>query len=75
MRGRARETGHTASVYARPGVDTCNPAEERDPSFVYRIDMETLRLDQVRPVGATPKCLAVSPDGRFLLVADRSPMT
>ena len=56
--------------FERPGADTCHPAEERDRSFVYRIDMTTLRVDQVLPVGATPKYLAVSPDGRFLLVAN-----
>nr|MBA3852055.1 YncE family protein [Chloroflexota bacterium] len=56
--------------YDRPGADTCHPDEERDPSFVYRIDMSTLSIDQVLPVGATPKYLAVSPDGRFLLVAN-----
>ena len=56
--------------FDRPGADTCHPAEERDPSFVYRIDMASLRIDQVLPVGATPKYLAVSPDGRFLLVAN-----
>lgn len=56
--------------FERPGGDTCDPAEERDPSFVYRIDMERLRIDQMLPVGATPKYLAVSPDGDFLLVAN-----
>ncbi|CAN5508827.1 hypothetical protein BH20CHL6_BH20CHL6_20680 [soil metagenome] len=56
--------------YDRPGADTCHPDEQRDPSFVYRIDMSTLSIDQVLPVGATPKYLAVSPDGRFLLVAN-----
>ncbi len=56
--------------FERPGADTCNPPEERDPSFVYRIDMDRFRIDQVLPVGATPKYLAVSPDGDFLLVAN-----
>lgn len=56
--------------YDRPGADTCHPGEQRDASFVYRIDMADLEIDQVLPVGATPKYLAVSPDGRYLLVAN-----
>ncbi|MDQ3449078.1 MAG: YncE family protein, partial [Chloroflexota bacterium] len=58
------------SGYDRPGADTCYPAEQRDPSFVYRIDIASLAIDQVLPVGATPKHLAVSPNGRRLLVAN-----
>lgn len=56
--------------FTNPGEDTCYPAENRDDSFVYRIDVATLRIDQVLMVGATPKFLAVSPDGRVLVVAN-----
>lgn len=41
-----------------------------DPSFVYRINTTTLAIDQVIPVGAVPKFLAVSPDDRTLLVSN-----
>ncbi len=56
--------------FDRPGADTCYPSENRDDSFVYRIDVQTLRKDQLLKVGATPKYLAVSPDGRVLVVAN-----
>ncbi len=42
----------------------------RDPSFVYRIDMESLEIDQVIQVGTVPKFLAVSPDGDQVLVSN-----
>ncbi len=58
------------SGFDNPGEDTCYPAEGRDDSFVYRIDVASLSIDQVLKVGATPKYLAVSPDGRVLVVAN-----
>ena len=41
-----------------------------DNSFVYRVDSETLEIDQVIEVGATPKFLAVSPDDRWIVVSN-----
>jgi YVTN family beta-propeller protein len=41
-----------------------------DESFVYRIDISTFEIDQVIPVGAVPKYLAISPDGRWLVVSN-----
>jgi YVTN family beta-propeller protein len=41
-----------------------------DNSFLYRIDTETLEIDQVIEVGAVPKFLAVSPDDQYVLVAN-----
>lgn len=41
-----------------------------DSSFVYRIDTSTFAIDQVIPVGAVPKFLAVSPDGKTLVVSN-----
>ena len=41
-----------------------------DTSFVYRIDTSTFAIDQVIPVGAVPKFLAVSPDGKTLVVSN-----
>ncbi len=49
--------------------DSCNRGEW-DDSFVYRIDLATLAIDDVIPVGAVPKFLAVSPDGRWLVVSN-----
>jgi YVTN family beta-propeller protein len=56
--------------FPRPGDDVCSPEEKRDDSFVYRIDVASLQIVQLIRVGAVPKFLAVSPDGRRLLVSN-----
>lgn len=55
--------------FTRPGSDGCGLAGW-DESFVYRIDTSALKIDQIIPVGAVPKYLAVTPDDRYLLVAN-----
>jgi YVTN family beta-propeller protein len=52
------------------GKDVCTPATAADPSFLYRIDAETLKIDQVIPVGSVPKYVAVSPDDSTVLVTN-----
>ncbi|MGE0878878.1 MAG: beta-propeller fold lactonase family protein [Acidimicrobiia bacterium] len=52
------------------GSDECGPADKYDDSFVYRIDTTRLAIDAVAKVGAVPKYVAVSPDGRTLLVTN-----
>ena len=52
------------------GDDECTPASGYDESFVYRISLETLEIDDAYRVGAVPKVVAVTPDGRFVLVAN-----
>jgi YVTN family beta-propeller protein len=52
------------------GSDSCSPASGYDDSVVYRIDTQTLDVDDVIPVGSVPKYLAVSPDGRRLVVSN-----
>jgi YVTN family beta-propeller protein len=52
------------------GSDDCTPAQGVDASFVYRIDAEALVIDQVIPVGSVPKYVAVTPDGRSVLVTN-----
>src|SRR2546422_927767 len=47
-----------------------SPASGYSNSFVYRIDVAKLAIDQVTEVGAVPKFVAVSPDGRYVLVAN-----
>jgi YVTN family beta-propeller protein len=49
--------------------DDC-PAGDWPDSLVYRIDAVTLQIDQLIRVGAVPKFLAVSPDDRYLVVAN-----
>ncbi len=41
-----------------------------DNSFLYRVDTDTLEIDQVIEVGAVPKFLAVSPDDQYVLVTN-----
>ncbi len=56
------------------GNDTCTPASAKAAgdtnSYVYRIDTQTLQIDQVIEVGLVPKFLAVSPNGKWLLVSN-----
>lgn len=56
------------------GNDDCTPASAEAAgdtnSYVYRIDTSTLEIDQVIEVGLVPKYLAVSPNGKWLLVAN-----
>jgi YVTN family beta-propeller protein len=49
--------------------DKCR-GKDWDPSFVYRIDTATFAIDQVIPVGAVPKFLAVTPDDTTLIVSN-----
>ena len=50
-------------------VDTCQ-GNDRDQSFVYRVDTSTFAIDQVILVGAVPKYLAVSPDNKYVVVSN-----
>ncbi len=57
-------------TFTHPGDDTCTPHQGIDPSFVYRVDVDHLAIDQVIEVGSVPKYVAVSPDGERLLVSN-----
>jgi YVTN family beta-propeller protein len=56
------------------GSDICSPrsaaSDGVSPSYVYRIDVRSLRIDDVYPVGLVPKFLTVTPNGKFLLVSN-----
>ena len=54
----------------RPGFDDCTLADGIADSTVYRISVGSLTVDQVIPVGPVPKFLAVTPDGRLLVVSN-----
>lgn len=62
------------SGFGPEGSDTCTPASARAAgdtnSYVYRIDTHSLAINQVIEVGMVPKYLAVSPDGKWLLVSN-----
>ncbi|MGZ4665010.1 MAG: YncE family protein [Frankiaceae bacterium] len=52
------------------GQDSCSPSSGYSDSYLYRIDVSTLAVDQVIRVGAVPKYVATSPDGKLVLVSD-----
>ena len=52
------------------GDDDCTPSSGYDRSFVYRIDMRKLKIDEAYRVGAVPKVVAVTPDHRYVLVSN-----
>ncbi|HYI75756.1 MAG TPA: YncE family protein [Gaiellaceae bacterium] len=58
------------SGFGPEGSDECTPSSGVHDSFVYRIDMEGLRIDRAYEVGAVPKVVAVTPDHRYVLVSN-----
>lgn len=52
------------------GTDTCTPSSGYNDSFVYRVDVKRLVVDQVIKVGPVPKYVATTPDGRYVLVTN-----
>ncbi len=52
------------------GSDSCAPDSGTDESFLYRVDTKTFQIDQVIPVGAVPKYVAITPDGTKVLVSN-----
>jgi YVTN family beta-propeller protein len=59
-----------ASPFNREGHDDCGPGDGYPNSFVYRINLASLTIDQAIAVGAVPKYLAVTPDKKYLLVSN-----
>ncbi len=55
--------------FNNPGFDEC-PGTAYDPSFVYKISVQTLKIVDVIQVGSVPKYLAVSPDNKYLIVSN-----
>ncbi len=56
--------------FEHPGFDLCTARDRIDRSFVYAIDTRTLRKTDVIQVGEVPKYLAITPDGRTMLVGN-----
>jgi YVTN family beta-propeller protein len=54
----------------REGSDSCTPASNVPPSYLYRISTTDWTIDQVAPVGATPKYVAVTPDDTRVLTSN-----
>ncbi len=56
--------------FGKPGDDVCDPDMGIDTSFVYRIDTTSLEIVEIVEVGAVPKFVEVTPDGKYLLVTN-----
>ena len=53
-----------------PQLGVCSPADGYDRGFVYQIDTRTFRIREAIRLGSLPKDLAITPDGRHLLVSN-----
>lgn len=60
----------TGPGFRGDGGDTCRPQDGVQDSTLYRVDLEALVIDQVIPVGAVPKFVAITPDGGTVLVSN-----
>jgi YVTN family beta-propeller protein len=56
--------------YNKEGTDTCSPSDGYDKSFVYRINRSNYQIDSVYPVGSVPKVVEITPDNKYVLVAN-----
>jgi len=56
--------------FKKEGTDTCSPSDGYDKSFVYRINRSNYQIDAVYPVGSVPKVVEVTPDNKYVLVAN-----
>lgn len=56
--------------FTKEGHDTCSPASGYDTSFLSRINLEDKKIDAVYPVGSVPKVVKVTPDNKYILVAN-----
>jgi len=51
------------------GHDVCSPSSGYDASFLYRINLETFKIDAAYKVGTVPKVVKVTPDNKYILVS------
>ena len=58
-----------AAPFTREGSDECTLAQHFPNSFVYRVNLATLSIDQAIEVGAV-QFVAVTPNGKYLLVSN-----
>ncbi len=56
--------------FKHPGFDLCRSDDRIDPSFVYEIGTRSLRKTDAIQVGEVPKYLAITPNGRTMLVGN-----
>ena len=58
------------SGFGPEGSDECHPSDGYDRSYVYRVDVATMKIDNVILVGSVPKYVATTPDGRYVIVTN-----
>jgi YVTN family beta-propeller protein len=56
--------------FNKEGHDTCSPASGYDTSFLSRVNLESMKIDSVFPVGSVPKVVKVTPNNRYILVSN-----
>jgi YVTN family beta-propeller protein len=56
--------------FNKAGVDNCKTSTGYDHSFLYKINTQTLAIENVVQVGCVPKYVAVTPDSRYVLVSN-----
>jgi YVTN family beta-propeller protein len=56
--------------FSKEGTDKCSPADGYDKSYLSRLDLATLKIDAVYPVGSVPKVVKVTPDNKYILVSN-----
>ncbi|MCI5058503.1 MAG: SPOR domain-containing protein [Flavobacteriales bacterium] len=56
--------------YMNPGGDGCSMSKTYDESFIYKIDVKTLKKVGYAKVGSVPKYIAVSPNNELVLVSN-----
>lgn len=56
--------------FNKEGTDKCSPSDGYDKSFVYRINRSDYQIDSVYQVGSVPKVVEITPDNKYLLVAN-----
>jgi YVTN family beta-propeller protein len=56
--------------FTKEGTDKCSPADGYDKSYLSRLDLETLKIDAVYPVGSVPKVVKVTPDNKYILASN-----
>ncbi len=54
----------------KEGHDTCSPASGYDTSFLSRVNLESMKIDAVFPVGSVPKVVKVTPNNKYILVSN-----
>jgi len=57
--------------YTNPGCDTCI-GKQFDASFVYKINTQTYKIENIVKVGSVPKYLSITPDQKKLVVSNWS---